>query len=313
MLPALSRPRSEIAISVPANACRRRLGHEDQSLEPLVARQRTHARRHRDRLAAREQAVFAVVEAEDLVDALDPDIERTAIIRDRSVSYQPRSASGRPSAPRIGAISASAMRARSRALVDDAAAQPPALVAQGDESGAVRGNANGRDAAEIPVGRSQHEAAAEFQQSKLVLRTDREYRMPQAAGPRSSIGTGDSAREGRCARPGQCEDERRAGDAARQCCVGDARDAGMKRRGVDHASSLRAPSRRLGRGLLVEQLGELVGHGAAELLGIDDGDGAAIVARHVMADADGDQFDRRARSRSPRSPSAGAVRDNCRD
>src|SRR5215831_15260427 len=41
-----------------------------------------------------------------------------------------------------------------------------------------------------------------------------------------------------------------------------------------------------------EQLGELFGHDAAELLGIDDGDGAPIVARHVMADADGDQFDR---------------------
>ena len=33
----------------------------------------------------------------------------------------------------------------------------------------------------------------------------------------------------------------------------------------------------------------------AELLGIDDGDGAAVIARHVVADADGDQFDRRAR------------------
>jgi hypothetical protein len=29
-------------------------------------------------------------------------------------------------------------------------------------------------------------------------------------------------------------------------------------------------------------------------LGVDDGDGAAVVARHVVADADGDQLDRRA-------------------
>ncbi len=47
-------------------------------------------------------------------------------------------------------------------------------------------------------------------------------------------------------------------------------------------------------GILLEQFGELLGHGAAEFLGIDDGDGAAVIARDVMADADGDQFDRRA-------------------
>src|SRR5207247_3256800 len=45
---------------------------------------------------------------------------------------------------------------------------------------------------------------------------------------------------------------------------------------------------------LAEQFGELLGNGAAELFGVDDGDGAAIVARHVVADADRDQFDRRA-------------------
>ena len=53
-------------------------------------------------------------------------------------------------------------------------------------------------------------------------------------------------------------------------------------------------ARRLGRGTFLEQLGELLGHRAAELLGIHDGDGAAVVARHVVADADGDQLDRRA-------------------
>src|SRR5690348_14303142 len=45
---------------------------------------------------------------------------------------------------------------------------------------------------------------------------------------------------------------------------------------------------------LAEQLGELFGDRAAEFLGIDDGHRAAIVARHVMADADRDQLDRRA-------------------
>ena len=38
--------------------------------------------------------------------------------------------------------------------------------------------------------------------------------------------------------------------------------------------------------VLVEQLGELLEHGAAELLGIDDGDGAAVVASDVVADVE---------------------------
>ena len=59
------------------------------------------------------------------------------------------------------------------------------------------------------------------------------------------------------------------------------------------ASGCAAP--RIGGRGFVEQLGELVRHGAAELLGVDDGDGAAVIARHVVADADGDQLDRRAR------------------
>src|SRR5215216_3694742 len=50
-----------------------------------------------------------------------------------------------------------------------------------------------------------------------------------------------------------------------------------------------------GRGAvgLAEQFGEFFGNGAAEFLGIDDGDGTAIVARDVVTDADRDQFDRR--------------------
>src|SRR3989304_227730 len=54
-----------------------------------------------------------------------------------------------------------------------------------------------------------------------------------------------------------------------------------------------AGGRPFDRGVLLEQFGQLLGHGAAELLGIDDGDGAAIIARDVMADADGDQLPRR--------------------
>ena len=56
----------------------------------------------------------------------------------------------------------------------------------------------------------------------------------------------------------------------------------------------------LGSVILVEQFGEFFQHGAAELLGIDDGDGAAVIARDVVADADGEQLDRRVASRSCR-------------
>src|SRR6266851_9490582 len=45
---------------------------------------------------------------------------------------------------------------------------------------------------------------------------------------------------------------------------------------------------------LAEQFRELFGDGAAEFFGVDDGDGAAVVARDVVADADRDHFDRRA-------------------
>src|SRR5690606_23040477 len=41
---------------------------------------------------------------------------------------------------------------------------------------------------------------------------------------------------------------------------------------------------------LAEQRSELFGHRAGEFLGIDDGDGAAVITRDVVADADGEQF-----------------------
>src|SRR5712671_1909593 len=75
--------------------------------------------------------------------------------------------------------------------------------------------------------------------------------------------------------------------------VGQARLAWERRGG----SSMQSPPRdaRRDRLVLVEQFGELVGHRAAQLLGVDDGDGAAVIARDVVTDADRDQLDRRAR------------------
>ena len=46
------------------------------------------------------------------------------------------------------------------------------------------------------------------------------------------------------------------------------------------------------RSVLIEELSQFLRHGAAELLGIDDRYGAPIIPRHVMTDADGDEFDR---------------------
>src|SRR2546428_13356812 len=45
--------------------------------------------------------------------------------------------------------------------------RPRTLVAQGDEMRAIRRNANGRNATEVLVGRTQHETAAEFEQPEL--------------------------------------------------------------------------------------------------------------------------------------------------
>ena len=69
----------------------------------------------------------------------------------------------------------------------------------------------------------------------------------------------------------------------------------------------------LRRRRFVKKFGKFFGHRAAEFLGVDDRHGAAIVARHVMADADRDEFDRRARLDLLDDVGANAFRDNCRD
>src|SRR6516162_495265 len=113
VLPALSRPRSEIAIS---------------GLDPPVGGQRAQSRRQRDRPAAGEKALLAVIEADNLMDAFDAHIERAAVFRDRfrviPTARRQRSAVGTQDRRRFGVRDA----ARPRALVDDAAAKPPTLV-----------------------------------------------------------------------------------------------------------------------------------------------------------------------------------------
>ncbi len=48
-------------------------------------------------------------------------------------------------------------------------------------------------------------------------------------------------------------------------------------------------------GVLREQLRQLFGHDAAEFLSVDDGHRAPVVARDVVADADGDELERHLR------------------
>ena len=67
------------------------------------------AGRHRDRLAAREQAVRAEIEADDPVDPLDAELDGAAVDRDRLGVVPAARRSGLPSGPSTGAISASAM------------------------------------------------------------------------------------------------------------------------------------------------------------------------------------------------------------
>src|SRR5438445_3262711 len=47
----------------------------------------------------------------------------------------------------------------------------------------------------------------------------------------------------------------------------------------------------VGAAVLVEELGELFEHDTAQLLGVDNGDGTAVIAGHVVADADRRQLD----------------------
>jgi len=61
------------------------------------------------------------------------------------------------------------------------------------------------------------------------------------------------------------------------------------RKGRRQFQAATAALRLFGGGL--EQLGELLDHDARQLFHVDDGDGAAVPARDVVADADGDQFD----------------------
>ncbi len=218
---------------------RRPFGREHQRLQALVGRERMQPGRDRDRLPAREQTILAVVEAHDLMDALDPHIERAAVLGDRFGVVPAAIDEGAA----VGAEDRRHLRigdaVRPGALIDDAAAQPPALVGQGNEMRAVSRDADRRKAAEMPVRRAQHQAAAELQEPELP---------PQAVADveaRDRLGIdvdrdrcrGRRRLRGAVDRDHARRDDERDGD---QC--GDAwaewETRAAKRRAIAHASSL---------------------------------------------------------------------------
>ena len=296
----LSSPRSEIAISVPASGSPLRREHQAFDAPGCAAACLTPGG---TAIGCAARAAGRPCRSRSARSGGRARCRHRACRRPRratSVSYQPRAASGRPSGPSIGAISASAIAIGRVPSIDDAAAQPVALVGQRDEMRAVR-----RDAqiAERPpkslCGELQHQAAAEFQRAEARARGIARIERLRSACGWISIATGGARPRGVCAAAGTA----RAAAAQPRAARSAAPQPVSTHRGTEAPAVVASrvePAR--GRrvrgstcGVLLEQFGELLGHGAAKLLGIDDGDGAAVVARHVVADADGDQLDRRAR------------------
>ena len=61
--------------------------------------------------------------------------------------------------------------------------------------------------------------------------------------------------------------------------------------GEGYLSGAAAPDAGVGATLFVKELGEALEHDAAQLLGVDDRHGAAVVSGHVVADADRSELD----------------------
>src|SRR5262249_22000100 len=154
------------------------------------------------------------------------------------------------------------------------------LVGEGDELGAVGGDSDRRDAAEVAMVGGELEPAAELERAEPHraglaqvegvdgLRRDGDVRRRRGAlrdGGRREEAQRDEKRENDRA-VARMERERNPGPRAPHSATLHA--------GYYGATSMQSPlgnPARLGRLLLVEQLGELLGHRAAELLGVDDG------------------------------------------
>jgi hypothetical protein len=259
-----------------------------ERLDAAVGRQAARAHRHRARHAAGEHALPAErVEAEDAVGALDADPGRATL--DPQALRVPVAGLGQR--PAAGAENGRHARLRQAgeppALQVDAGGEPLALVGDRGEALARRIRAQRGQAAEAPIVGLQLQAAAEGEGAELLL-----LRLARHEGVDREGTDLDVDRRAR---------HRAAGLGAvgqRWAPRGRRREPGPRgASGTGHQATRRrgaGAARGAFGGMLVEELGELLGHGAAEFLGVHDGHGAAVVARHVVADADGDELHRRA-------------------
>src|ERR1700722_15437524 len=167
-LPLASRPRSEIAINVPASGSP--LGTKTSASSPLLkgsfpaAGQRYH-------LATRTGEALSEIEPKHLVDAFEADINKRTVERDR-LRVEP--------AARGDRLAVGAQHRRGLdvikpghlvALIDDAAGEPGALVAERDEALSFGIEAQSRQSAKSGKPRRQGEPAAIFQRPETHMRT----------------------------------------------------------------------------------------------------------------------------------------------
>ena len=194
MLPAASSPRSEIAISVPASGCP--FGGTARHSRPLLFGSvlmpgGTAIGWPRARRPSRP-----IVEAHDLVHALDADIERAAVLGER-LGVVPAAPGERPAVRaehrrHLGVGDRRSARRRDRRCGRAASGPCRSTARKRAPSAPTR---NDGDAAEVLVGRGQHQAAAELQRAEAACARGRADRTPRSAAPGSrSSGRRDRAR-----------------------------------------------------------------------------------------------------------------------
>ena len=154
-----------------------------------------------NRTAARAKAVLGDVEAHDLVDALDADIGN-AVVHGERLGVVPAAAFQRLAVRsedrrHLGVGD----RNRDLAAIDDAPAQPVALVGDRKETLAVGRDAQPRDAAEIAMRGFQDQPAAEYERAEArargLARVERLDRLRADLDPLDIIGGARRLRRGR--------------------------------------------------------------------------------------------------------------------
>src|SRR5882757_3182104 len=149
---------------------RKSLRHHHQRLKPLVERQLARRRRQRHHLAGSAGKALGKIEPQQLVDALEPDIDHRSVERDR-LAVEP--------AARGNRLAVGAEHRRSldivepghlAPLVDDAAGKPASLVADGDEALALRVQPQAGQPAKAAKPRRENEPAAIFQRTEPHMR-----------------------------------------------------------------------------------------------------------------------------------------------